>query len=356
MKTDVRFVDDFSVVDLYQWFRILPIGKFSRFGRTVEITDEMLKDMVGNFRRVPPTRLPVNIEHEEEHGKVGSIDGLRHVPGDGLYALIDWTPVGKRLLEEQRFQYYSPEVIFGLQEYDGKMTKNILYGLALTNHPYFGTDTAVFSLKDIDTGAPGASPLNVSDLAEELPQMDENTVSNGVIKGIKEFFTQLSTAAPAAPLIAPTPELATVSLEAFNALNAENTRLKEEKAEAERVAAEAAHSNRVAAFATALGESMAPLAEKLALVAEGYGDAALADDLAQQFKALAAQADAGALFSEIGSAGGDPDMSIDEAARFTAAAERTAADKGITMTEAYSVVAREHPDWYAAHRAKTGKG
>jgi hypothetical protein len=347
MKTDVRFVDDFSVVDLYQWFRILPIGKFSRFGRTVEITDEMLKDMVGNFRIVPPTRLPVNIEHEEEHGKVGSIDGLRHVPGDGLYALIDWTPVGKRLLEEQRFQYYSPEVIFGLQEYDGKMTKNILYGLALTNHPYFGTDTAVFSLKDIDTGAPGASPLNVSDLAEEL-SMEENVVEQGVLKGIKAFFSQF---APDAPLIAPqsTPE-ATVTLAQFNELKAERDRFAAEKAEAERVAAEAAFSNRVAKFAGLVGPSLAPLAEKLALVAEGKGDEALAEDLAEQFKALAAQADEGGLFNELGSSGGDPDTSLDGAERFNAMVERKVAE-GMKFAEAAKAVRAAHPDLYEAHRS-----
>ncbi len=344
--SDWRYVEDFAAVDPRGWFRIIPVGKFSKFGRTVEITDQTIRDMVGNFRVVPPTRLPVNVEHMDQHGKVGDIANLRAVPGDGLYAMIDWTAVGEQLLQEQRFQYYSPEIIFGAQEYEGRMIKNILYGLALTNHPYFGNDTALFSTKDALSGVPGAGPLIVIDESQGDNTMDATMIAEGIEAAAVKLGLRASEPKPSP---APAP-----SVEEFEALKAEVTRLAQEKEAAELAAATAVEtalfSARVDKFKAMLPD-LPTLAEKFAAIA----DEALAEDLAQEFKALNAQQSTAALFGEIGTAGGD--VSGDDAAKFEALID-AGVKAGKSEFEAIQEVAKEHPDWVQAYRAasRTRKG
>jgi hypothetical protein len=344
-----RFASSLDAVDPYQWFTILPHGKFRRFGRRVEITPEMTQEMVRNFRVMPPREVGVNREHMHQHGNIANIAALRSTP-DGLQAIIGWFETGLKAVEEKAFQYFSVEVVFDEYDLDGKFFKNFLTGLAVTNDPYFGSLTAMFTATDrvqsFDEGGPGASsdPLSHSlDDEGEAQMVDESKVVDGLWRRFGALFS--TNPEPAQSPAPATPTQSAVSKEDFDALQLEVTKLRAEKQEAERLAADAARSARIAKFAGMLGESMAPLAEKLALIE----DEALAEDLAEQFRALAAQADEGGLFSEIGSAGGDPDASLDGADRFSAMVDRKV-EGGMKFSDAVKAVNKEHPDLYEAHR------
>jgi hypothetical protein len=347
-----RFVERFTTRDPNAWFRIMPIGKFSRFGRRVEVTKQHIDNMARNFGIAPPTRLPVTVEHEDTVGKFGYILGVQS-RADGLYASIDWTARGRRALEDEAFDYYSPEVFWGPKDYEGAMFTDILWALTMTNHPYFGEQTSLYTLDGdefIEFEVQGGdSPSIAQALVEEFDMSEGNAVSDSVFEGISKFFAQfVPTSAPAVPSVTPTTSEPFVSLDAFNALKERADRLEQEKVEVEHAVA---FSARVDKF-KALLPDLPVLAEKFAAIA----DEALADDLAQEFKALKAQQSTAALFGELGTAGGDGP--IDDAARFEALVEEKKKG-GMSAADARRAVSSEHPDLYSAVRRASysnGKG
>ncbi len=149
MQHDFTFVEKFSdgEVDPSHPFRILPVGIFSRFGRTVEITLSKLQEMIGHFRSVPETPIPVTLEHQDVAGKVGDVQRLELRP-DGLYAVVNWLPTGIEALKKKAYQFLSAEVLWGPTDYDGQEVSNVLTGLSLVNTPFFGNLTALYSMED----------------------------------------------------------------------------------------------------------------------------------------------------------------------------------------------------------------
>lgn len=119
------------------WHNVLPLGSFfdMRYGK-VEITSEMIQQMVENFKQgIPHYRPPVNLSHKDEFGGYGTVEELE-ARTDGLWARIVLTDEGVRLLEEGKFKYVSAEFV---ENYVDKQTgENVGYvfvGLALTNKP-----------------------------------------------------------------------------------------------------------------------------------------------------------------------------------------------------------------------------
>lgn len=117
--------------------QVLPIGKFYHnvYGE-VNITQQMLEQMVANFKKgIPHYDLPVNIEHLDHLGAVGNIKDLI-LKDDGLYAELELTEEGQKLIEEKKFNYTSAEFV---ENYTDKKTGEqvgyTLVGLALTNKP-----------------------------------------------------------------------------------------------------------------------------------------------------------------------------------------------------------------------------
>lgn len=327
----MRYVDQFSVTDPFQPFRILPVGKYSRFGRKVDITLAKIQEMAANFGKVPNTPLPINREHVPENGKVGDIAAVEARP-DGLYMTPAWTEAGLAAVQAGDFQFFSPEIKWGPTDYDGLTVSNVLMGLALTNSPFFGKDTALYSLAD-----------QVEDTSKEnhMSTMDKGPV----IEALTEFFGQFTKPAPA-----PAPAPATVKVEdteEYRALAAKNAEAEEKLAAAEK----AQHvAELVEKFSTALKidkfDTPEGLAEKFAAVAEV--DEGLADDLVQEFRALVEQASQGKLFAEFGTSAGGEGGS--DAEKFTAMSEARAKADGISAAEANKLVAREHPELYKAYR------
>jgi len=354
-----RFVDEFRVRNPREFFRILPVGKFNKFGRLVEITPDVCRDMVAHFRVVPPTRLPVNREHLEEHGRVGVISGLRQ-QADGLYAMVDWTSAGLKLLAEDSFGYFSPEIIWGPADYEGKTVTNVLYGLALTNHPYFGEQTAIYTLQDLTAAGGSSDPAAPDRHSDGGNPMNEEVVIDGLFARIGKAIVSAFSAPPGAdpgptpspanggpppreqpgdpvrPEPAPTGGARRAELARIAALEKENAALRVRTRQADLIAL--------------MGEEFRPLAEKLALIE----DQALADELAEEFHAFIVQADDSLLFGELGTAGGDQDAARTEAERYEAEVKRRV-DKGMSAADAHSEVAAEHPELYKAYRRASAR-
>ncbi|MEM2126272.1 MAG: phage protease [Candidatus Methanosuratincola sp.] len=119
------------------WVNVLPVGEFHdpRYG-VVKITQEMVKQMEENFRKGIPHYEPVvNISHEDNLGAYGVVKALE-AREDGLWALLELTEEGAKLVREQKFRYLSAEFT---EEYMDKQTGKdvgcVFLGVALTNRP-----------------------------------------------------------------------------------------------------------------------------------------------------------------------------------------------------------------------------
>lgn len=131
--------------------KILPLGKFHRDERVLNITEQDMRNIERNAAQgLPNFRVPVNVEHKGELGKVGTLKAIKYMPkgpdGPGLYAHAEWSDVGRQLITEQKFDGVSVEIVWdknqGATFQDPKTGKHVgsgvVTGLALTNSPFFG--------------------------------------------------------------------------------------------------------------------------------------------------------------------------------------------------------------------------
>jgi len=398
----MRYYEQFVLDDPDKMFRILPVGSFKRLGRKAEVTAEKIAEMVANFGTVPDTVLAVNAEHVHDKGKLGDVAAVE-ARSDGLYARLNWLDEGRQAVSSGKFQYFSPEILWGPIDYDGRQVKNVLMGLALTNQPFFGSSVAMYSLEDKaeeyrdfspeqrrmmadkgeampDGSFPIATAADLSNAVQAWGRSDNqagvkrhiikraraldrtdllpadwegsskenenmSTLDKGTfMEALTEFFGQFNKPAPAP---APAPIVPVTETEEYKALVRQNEEAQQKldaQAKEQRIAAN------VEKFSTGLKvdgwETPKDIPSRLAAVAEF--DATLADGLATEFKALAEQAKAGKLFGEIGTSqpGGE---GASDAEKFQAMSKAKAAEMKIDITEAYRLVAAENPELYKAY-------
>ena len=156
--------DDFAAQSLAGPIRLLPQGKWFRGGRTLDITQDRLQEMVRNFKSgLPRFRVGINLDHKDDRGKVGNIKDVAYIAdgekGPGLYATdYDLLPKGEKAVSEDGYDGVSAEVVWTLNDgaryqdpETGNEHDNVLVGLALTPTPFFGHQhVALFSAKEQD--------------------------------------------------------------------------------------------------------------------------------------------------------------------------------------------------------------
>lgn len=123
---------------------VVPTGKWQHpvYGE-MEITPADIKEFVQNFKDKVRRSIPITAGHDNgmSGGELPAIGWFREVYDrgvNGLWAYVEWTEEGARLLQENAFKYFSPEFY---EEYEDPETRkvfhNVLVGGALTNKPYF---------------------------------------------------------------------------------------------------------------------------------------------------------------------------------------------------------------------------
>lgn len=141
------------------WTNVLPIGEFydERYGKVV-ITKQMLEEMVKNFEQnIPHYNPPVNISHNDQLGAYGAVKALE-VRDDGLWALLELTEEGAKLLREQKFRYLSAEFASEyINKNTGQNTGHVFLGVALTNRP----------------AHPKMKPISLTEEGEEMIELAE---------------------------------------------------------------------------------------------------------------------------------------------------------------------------------------
>jgi hypothetical protein len=119
------------------------------------ITPEVLAALAHNFENRAKSgyyleQVPLNVEHDELGGAIGSIQSVE-LRDDGVYAVFDLTPKGKKKLEEGEFAYLSPEIRWHTEDVvSGQDIGPTLAGAAATNYPFWGDRTAMYSDRAVD--------------------------------------------------------------------------------------------------------------------------------------------------------------------------------------------------------------
>jgi len=157
-------------------FRVMPIGTFKRGERTLEITPQRLQEMAANYANNKPRwKIPLYFGHptseQPDPPKVGNVKQL-FVKEDGLYAEPEWTSDGEKTVKDGGYQFVSPGVLWSLNgsaytDEQGQSHDNVIDHVALTNKPFFGANTALFS-----------ADAEVQQMADTNPVMNKGMLQN----------------------------------------------------------------------------------------------------------------------------------------------------------------------------------
>lgn len=138
------FAEGINPVKLSDEMHVVPTGKWDHpaYGE-MEITTADIQQFIKNFKAKVRRDLPITAGHDNggNGGELPAIGWFRELFDrgvKGLYAVVEWTEEGKRLLQEKAFKYFSPEFydVYADPE-TGKTYEHVLVGGALTNKPYF---------------------------------------------------------------------------------------------------------------------------------------------------------------------------------------------------------------------------
>jgi len=179
--TDKNYRTEIQVLKLGNW-------NHPQYGR-IKIDEKDLEEFVKNFEGGVRRDIPITEGHpigEEEKPAVGWFKKLINKGRDGLWATVEWTKRGKKLLEEKAYKYFSPEFYRVYEDPEThKRYSNVLTGGALTNFPYFkGLQAIVFSESMFEGD-------NMATL-EEVLEKDVDELTEEEKKVIKENADKLS--------------------------------------------------------------------------------------------------------------------------------------------------------------------
>lgn len=164
--------------------QIFKTGTFfhPQYGKFV-ITPEILKNMEQNFKaNVRGIDLAVDYKHDNTNIAAGWIKSVSlSEDGNALYADVEWTPNGKRVLNEKEFRYVSPE--FTANYTDNETLKKFgptLLGAGLTNRPVIKGMDAVVELSEYQA-ADAAPPV------KEVPPAAKKPTPKKGMKPMQDF-------------------------------------------------------------------------------------------------------------------------------------------------------------------------
>jgi len=145
--------DNFQTTDTENRLRkmqVLRVGTFTdpRYGK-FKITIQMLSEMVKNFNEGVRGVIPaLDYKHDSEDIAAGWFKNL-FLAGDELWATVEMTPKGEKVLSDKEFGYVSAD--FDTQYIDNEFQKSygcVLLGAGLTNRPVIKRMESVIQLKE----------------------------------------------------------------------------------------------------------------------------------------------------------------------------------------------------------------
>ena len=137
---------------------IIPRGPFVRGGVTRDITDAVVGQFGGDWehrldRGIRRRQLAVDTDHDGR--AVGWFTNVLPMDG-GVGAAFRWNRKGREALQEAEYAYFSPTIYWWQEDAKGEAVENQLGGGAMTNYPFFGEATALYSMQSVAIPGGGA--------------------------------------------------------------------------------------------------------------------------------------------------------------------------------------------------------
>lgn len=198
----LRWVEPFAYKP-GQAFRVMPLGEYKRGQRTLDLTPARLKAMAENYNAGRPRwKIPIYAGHptsaNPDPPKLGNAARLEFKDGEGLFAVPEYNEEGARVVASEGYQFVSPGVLWSLQpgsEYadeNGQTWDNVCDHIALTNKPYFGANTALFS----EAALPEPETMQMDGGGKPAHLLK---TMGGMLKKMLEILTEASAAESAEP-------------------------------------------------------------------------------------------------------------------------------------------------------------
>ena len=156
--TQLTDVSGVSFKEKSSEIEVLHAGKWEhpQYG-AVRISEEDIDKFVSSFNnKVRKVDIAVDQEHMPEKGAAGWFKKLEKVFEDGkakLKATVEWTALGKQLITDGVFKYFSPEFEYDYEDMEThEHFDDVLLGGALTNRPYFKSLAAVSLSENVFAG------------------------------------------------------------------------------------------------------------------------------------------------------------------------------------------------------------
>jgi hypothetical protein len=140
------------------WVKMMNYGTYKHavFGDLVFDLPKVRRFSENQKKRVRGTDLDIDYDHKLDRAKGNQAAGWvqdTEVRTDGLYALIEWTPTAADEIKEGKWRYISPEFVDEWTDPLGVTHQDVLVGGGITNRPF---------LKDL-------LPINLSELVFDAP-------------------------------------------------------------------------------------------------------------------------------------------------------------------------------------------
>jgi ATP-dependent Clp protease protease subunit len=158
----------FSETELSE-VQLLKTGSFShpQYG-TLQITSEVLSQMKVNFdNKVRGIDISLDYTHENDGGELPAAAWIKSLEvrdidnGQALFAKAEFTPKGKKLVQEKEYKYASADFVIDYVTQSGSHVPYVLRGGTLTNRPF---------IKEMES-------IKLSELkTKEIGQMDKEAM------------------------------------------------------------------------------------------------------------------------------------------------------------------------------------
>lgn len=178
----IKLAENNGSIVIPEKVQLLRCGKFNHpeYG-TFEITKEILLSMKANFEnKVRGIDLAIDYAHESQSIAASWIKDLElSEDGTELWAHVEWTPNGKRVLSDKEFRYLSADFTFNFENNETKKKYGpTLFGAGLTNRPVIKDMAPVVQLQETQNGG---STMDEKDkkIAELMAQIEELKKAKG---------------------------------------------------------------------------------------------------------------------------------------------------------------------------------
>lgn len=120
-----------------KWYLVIPRGTYQHqeYGE-LDFGDSFFEEMLQNFKNnVLGNTKPFIDQDHDQRGAAGWVNDMKYNE-EGMWAKIEWTPVGVDLIKNKIYKYFSPAYGDYQDPKTGKMYHNVFRGGALTNIPF----------------------------------------------------------------------------------------------------------------------------------------------------------------------------------------------------------------------------